>query len=181
MNLFKYPDRIDKVLVQYKCNKLYFRMGGEHIINGNKYGMELQFICTGRADGSGQDTIFFISIPVEVLPQDSIIPQAKFFDIFDSIKPDSLPLDINITSFSSIFNAFSMFHKIYYYMGTKPFPDCDILMNWMFIDNPSYISKDSYMKIMNLFNGSIPAEGNYRNAITPQKDDFYFFYLIGGH
>lgn len=174
--------RIDKILTYFKCNKMYFRIGGEHTIDGNKkYDLELQFSCEGRPKGSQEDWFLMVAIPASIVKEGE--SQDKFFDNFAHIKADvdKFPLNMNIESFHDVFNGFSMNNKVFYYLAGKNFPPCTIEgYRWLFIDNPSRINQATFDNLKSLFKDSIPKEGNYRESSDrpTEPSDTNILYLI---
>jgi hypothetical protein len=93
--------------VSYKCNAIYFRFPGEHVIDDKKYDMELNIKCEGKLTGNDFQTML-------VIPASFADTQDEFFDIFNKAK---LGDKLTVKSFDSFLNSFMMFNQIFYYYG----------------------------------------------------------------
>lgn len=104
------------------CRQIYFRIPGEHEIDGRKFEAELQFNCTVTA----KDTIhgqsiestfnFFVAYPIG-LSQDGSNRQLDFFEDVQKGAKIGLGKEFDIKGVSEIMNNFNMFNKVYFYRG----------------------------------------------------------------
>lgn len=103
------------------CNQIYFRIPGEHEIDGNAYDMEMQFNCTVEIKdiihGQSTDNIFnfFIAYPINITKEDSY--QSIFFDDVYNDGKVSLNSTFVVSSVGEIMNNYNMFKRVFFYRG----------------------------------------------------------------
>jgi carbonic anhydrase len=153
----------------FNCTKLYFRLPGEHIVEGVRYDMELQFNCSGVIPGDKQKNYknAFVAIPVQKVK--NFEAQSQFFDSFENLKLGS---EITIRDFEEALDAFSMFKKVFFYSGGTNYPDCLVGANWIFVDNVMKVREKVYKQLFDLLDKNQIEDGNYREA-SPKKEDYY--------
>jgi hypothetical protein len=97
----------------FNSTKLYFRLPGEHLVDGKRFDMEVQIYAFGYKPGEkgGDDRRTLVSLPVKI---DDSNPQTQLFDLFENPK---LGQNYTISSLDYIFTPFVMFENIYYYSG----------------------------------------------------------------
>jgi carbonic anhydrase len=153
----------------FNCTKLYFRMPGEHVVEGNKYDMELQFNCSGiiPTDKSKNYKSAFVAVPVQKVK--NFETQSKLFDSFINA---SLGSQIKIDSFDDALDSFNMYKKIYFYSGGGNYPQCLLGTNWIFVDNVMKVNEKVYNSLYALLDQNQIVDGNYRTAM-PKSEDYY--------
>jgi carbonic anhydrase len=161
--------------VFYNCTKIYFRLPGEHVLEKQKYDMEIQINCTGvpPGDKSGILKVVFVAIPVEIVKNYN--SQSSVFDNFESALEKanrSLPLSIKVETFDEVLNPFNMFSRIYFYTGVSNYPKCRINANWIVIESPLRIKERNYNLLFDLLDKNQIDDGNYREANPKLKDYF---------
>lgn len=161
----------------FNCTKLFFRLPGEHIFDNRKYGMELQFDCTGVVPGdtSQMSKKVFVAVPVEVVQ--TFKPQSPFFDILysnlgDTSTETTLPVQIKVESFDDILNSGNMFNRIYFYSGAANYPDCMLSSNWIVVENVLKVKQEVFDKLFSLLDKNQIDDGNYRLA-SPKTEDYF--------
>lgn len=103
------------------CKQIYFRIPGEHEIDGKTFDMEIQFNCTAQIKdvihGQSTENIFnlFIAYPFNVNKESSA--QSKFFE--DVYNGGILALNNTfvVSSVDEIMNNYNMFNRIFFYRG----------------------------------------------------------------
>jgi len=153
-------------------------MPGEHVFEYEKYDMEIQFYCSkpDPSSGSGK-TQTFVAIPARRVK--NYISQSTFFEDIDKAlsasKSAQLPVEILINSFYDALNPFNMFSKIFYYSGTLNYPECDVNIYWIVIENPLSIKEKTYDKLFSFLDKTKIDDGNYRIATQKFEDGDLFF------
>lgn len=103
------------------CKQIYFRIPGEHEIEGKTYDMELQFNCTAQIKdiikGQSVDNTynFFIAYPLNISNPD--LPQNQFFDDIYNDHYIDLNKTFIVRSVDEIMNNYNIFNKIFFYRG----------------------------------------------------------------
>jgi carbonic anhydrase len=153
----------------FDCTKLYFRLPGEHILEGQRFDMELQFNCSGiiPGDRSKNYKYTFVALPVQKVK--NFEESTKFFDYFENVK---LADNITVPSFEEILDSFNMYKRIFYYKATASYPDCLVAMNWLFVENVLKIKEKTYDQIFSLLDPNQISDGNYRLA-SDKVEDYY--------
>jgi carbonic anhydrase len=163
----------------FNCTKLYFRIPGEHVIDENKYDMELQFNCTGEVPGDKSHNKKNVFVAIPVINVEDSEKQSNFFNNFeilmkDNVTTENLPYFLSVDSFDEILNPFNMFSKIFYYIGSTNYPKCMLEAQWIVIENPITIRKSLSQKFFSLFDKDQTVDGNNRKASPKANDKEYF-------
>jgi len=123
-NLFQVDIQSKKLNVYYDigCKQIYFRIPGEHEINGNKYDMELQFNCTAtikdiiHGQSTEQTFNFFVAYPLNI-SEEKEKKQLNFFNDIYNQGNLSLNKSFIVRDANEIMNNYNMFDNIYFYRG----------------------------------------------------------------
>lgn len=153
----------------FNCTKLYFRLPGEHIVDGEKYDMEIQFNCSGLIPGdkSKNNKYAFVAMPVKKVK--NFEEQSSLFNQFENLTYDS---SITIDNFDDSLDSFNMYKKVYFYSGGANYPQCLLGTNWIFVHNIMKIKEKVYKNLFSLLDKNQIEDGNYRIA-NPKKEDYY--------
>lgn len=157
-----------------KCDKIYIRVPGEHVINDNVYKMELQFNCKGHPNFSdiSNDLYTKIAVPVVIDNEES--------KIFNNISADKILEDeyITITGIDDFLNYFTTTHNVVYYKGNNDFilkglcaPEGEQM--WIVLTEPLKINQEKYDKFKSMIfgNTNISPTGNNRIVTEPGSPD----------
>lgn len=147
----------------HKCSAIYLRVPGEHVIDGKTYEMEAQIDCTDNLPGESIGKQVFIAIPLKIGEETDL-----FLKDFESV--DKLPFKAKIPSTKHFLNRLTIFQRIFYYEGSKNFPECDYGALWIVIDSPLNVSKDFIEKMKSLLNVIKAPFGNNRISSEPSMD-----------
>jgi hypothetical protein len=153
----------------FDCTKLYFRLPGEHFLEGERYDMELQFNCSGLIPGDKTKNYksTFVAVPVQKVK--NFEESTKFFDIFENVKINDT---LTVSSFEEILDSFNMYKRIFYYKATASYPECMVAMNWLFIENVLKIKEKTFDHLFSLLDPNQISDGNYRLA-SDKVDDYF--------
>jgi carbonic anhydrase len=162
----------DKGVRQYfffNCSRLYFRLPGEHVIDGVKYDMELQFNCSGviPGDKGKNEKIAFVAVPVKLVK--NYETQSTFFDNFNKLfdtNSTGLGSQITINNFDEAFDSFNMYRSVFFYVAGVNYPQCLVSSNWIVIKNVLTVHERVYDKLFSMLDKNQIDDGNYRIAGT---------------
>ena len=163
-------DRGNQNYYFFNCSKIYFRMPGEHTIDGLDFDMELQFNCSGviPGDRSGNSKNAFVSIPV--IKVKNYVHQSQFFSDLENLA--ELGQSVTITHFEDAFDSFNMYKQIYFYTGGMNYPQCMIGANWIVVNNSMKIKEKVYKKLFDMLDKSRIVDGNNRKP-SPNSESYY--------
>lgn len=154
--------------VNYDCSKIYVKLPAEHIVDDNKFDLELQILCTGipQYGDYGSPENDFITIPTKIGENESLL--------FSSMKLENI-IDngqFEIKGFNEFLNILTPLKGLYYYKGTETnfINRCTLLNNWIVLkDNYATISQSKYDKFKSLIWNEFATSGNNRNSSNPTE------------
>lgn len=160
----------------FQCYSMYFRIPGEHQLDGKTYDMSLQIRCQIVGQSTGTQ-IAMVEVPVEVAIEGE--KQSVFFDQLEDLRTKEidhkkLPFEITINKWGSLMDGLIVFDDLFHYQGVMNFPPCEDDAYWFFCKKPQKISKELLNQIKGCLNPDTQTDGNNR-IVDEMQTDVYLF------
>ena len=148
--------------IKVSCYSIYFRTPGEHTLENLSFDMELQVNCTGRKPYDADNySKMLVSIPVKIATETE--STTTFFDNFADFTFDKV---YEIDHLQSLLGYLTQAKTLYYYEGSKNFPNCEIGFSFLFVSQPVFISRTKWDMIYNSRDKTKAPQGNNRVTLN---------------